>query len=205
MLYTVPNRDLLFETTSKKYLDLLNKFKNTELPMVSGPWDFSPIYDILGCMPDSTKLFESVSSNMNDVTDYTIGAIGFSVIQADKRAAPHIDNHPQDGRFKRYHLPLQIPKNARLNVMENGTDFYKEYSWEVGKWMRFEALQHIHFPTSGKDAECDRIIVIMDVFEGEADPKDILEYYETVENLGWLEGIDFRPYYEKYISNKKNK
>lgn len=202
MLFKIENRDSLFGKTSEKYLDLLKSFKETELTTVSGPWDFSPIYDILGCMPDKTGLFKSISSNMNVSSDYTIGAIGFSVIPPDRPVAPHIDNHPHDGRFKRLHLPLQIPKNARLNVMENGTDFYKEYSWEVGKWMRFDALQHVHYPTSGKNAEFDRIIIIMDIFEGDPDQQDVFEYYETIEGLGWLEGIDFRPYFEKYISNK---
>jgi hypothetical protein len=154
-------------------------------------------------MENRTEEFKEFFDHMYGDLDYTIGAIGFSVIPPGRCAAPHIDNHPHDGRFKRYHLPLQLPKNARLNVMENGTDFYKEYSWELGKWMRFEALQHVHFPTSGENAEFDRIIIIMDIFEGEITNKDLFEYYEVIEDLGWLEGINFRPYYEKYISEKK--
>jgi hypothetical protein len=43
----------------------------------------------------------------------------------------------------------------------------------------------------------------MDVFDGEVSDEDVYEYYEEIERLGArINGVDFRPYYDKYIQNK---
>jgi|SaaInlStandDraft_4_1057021.scaffolds.fasta_scaffold68677_1 hypothetical protein len=207
MLITIPCRDKFFEETSKHYKEILEEFKgkNGEIFTIVGPWDFSPIYDILGSMPSQVSEFKSIVDNIESVTDYTIAAIGMSIFPVGKPRSPHTDNHPTDGRFKRYHLPLQLTDTSFIHVLENGTNDWKQYPWELGKWMEFEGIQHTHYPYNEDPNNIPRIVLILDVFEGEALDQDVWDYYIEIEKLGWISDNNFRPHYEKYILNKKNK
>jgi len=199
MLNEVENRDKFFEVTSNTYSEILEHYNKEDA--IDGPWRFTPIYDILGAMPDKTHLFKSISNSIEKISGYTLLAMGISDFSADRNRYPHKDNHPKDGRFKRYHLALQLTDTSFLYVMEDGTDEWVAYPWVLGKWMRFDGIHHYHYPyneTEGKS----RIVVLLDILEGDAEDKDVYDYYEYIETLGWIVGVDYRKNYLEYVSGR---
>ena len=201
MLTKVSNRDTFFKETSTHYTEILKEFDNAGIEIMGTPWGFAPIYNILGLAVDSTSKFKSISENINSITDYTIISMGLSIIEPGNDPAPHYDLHPVSSNFKRYHLPLQLTDTSAIYVQEQ--DEWKKYTWELGEWMQFSGINHLHYPLNKDENGIARVVLLLDVFEGEVEDKDVYEYYEEIERLGArINGIDFRPNFEKYIHNK---
>jgi hypothetical protein len=200
MLTRVDNRDTFFKETSTHYKEILKEFNNSSIEIMKEPWGFAPIYDILGMVKNNVSEFKTISDNINSTTDYTISSMGISIVNPGNIPAPHFDHHPTDG-FKRYHLPLQLTDTSVLCVQENSE--WKEHTWELGNWMHFSGTNYLHYPLNEDKNGISRIILLVDVFEGVISDKDLYDYYEETERLdARIKGIDFRPYYEKYIQNK---
>jgi hypothetical protein len=201
MLTRVSNRDTFFKETSERYTELLEEHNNSIIEVMGYPWGFVPIYNILGLAEDNVSSFKSISENINSITDYTVISMGISIIESGNTPAPHYDLHPTNTNFKRYHLPLQITDTAFLYVEEG--EEWKKYPWKLGKWMQFTGINHLHYPLNEDENGESRIVLLMDVFDGEVSDEDVYEYYEEIERLGArINGVDFRPYYDKYIQNK---
>ena len=199
MLYEVLNRDEFFRILSDNYKEILNEFLTSDIELMPFPWRAAPLYNILNVMGNHLDKFPTISDNMKFVDGYTIVSIGIGLLNKDDSPAPHVDLHPSNGNFKRYHLPLQLTDTSFMYIQEDGE--CKKYRWELGKWMLFTGIDKIHHPLNGE--EKDRIVLVVDTFEGDVCDKDIYEYYEVIENLGArLNTIDFRPYYEEYIKKK---
>jgi hypothetical protein len=201
MLTKVDNKDNLFRETSKQYKEILKEFDNSDIEVMGTPWGFVPIFNILGLAENNVPSFKSISENIDSVTGYTIISMGLSIVEAGNTPAPHSDLHPTNTNFKRYHLPLQLTDTSFLCVEENSE--WKRYSWSLGEWMQFEGINHLHYPINEDKDEKKRILLLMDVFDGGVSDKDVYEYYEEIERLGArINGVDFRPYFDKYIQNK---
>ena len=201
MLTEVYNRDKLFEETSKLYKEILQEYFDSPLNVIDGPWEFIPIYDILHLSDDNTSLFESINKNITFVNGYTIIALGVSLFPAGFPESPHIDKHSEIEGFRRYHLPIQLTDTSYLYVKQDNSEIFDKYSWELGKWMEFTGLDKIHYPLNEDKGGISRIVLIMDIIEGDASEKDIYDYYANTEELGWTKDKDFRPYFEKNINN----
>jgi hypothetical protein len=202
VLDVVENRDKFFEETSKHYLDLLKEYSSKDA--IDYFWKFTPVYNILGVMPDKSGDFKSIVENLDKVDGYTVLAIGISEFPADREKCPHTDTHPRDGRFKRYHLALQTTDTSFLYVKENGKDEWIGHPWDLGKWMEFEGIHHLHYPYN-ETKGISRIVILLDILEGEASNQDIYDYYSYIETLGWIVDKDFRHNYKDFIKKKEEK
>ena len=201
MLIEVNNRDTFFEETSNRYEQLLKELENSNIEVMGTPWGFVPIFNILNLFENNVSKFKSISDNIDSVEDYTIISMGMSIIEPGNDPAPHFDLHPTNGEFKRYHLPLQLTDTSAIYVQENNG--WEKYTWELGKWMQFTSIDHLHYPLNEDKNGIPRVLLLMDVFEGDASDEDIYEYYEEIERLGArIKGTDFRPYFDKYIKKK---
>lgn len=194
----------MLEETSKHYKGILNEYHNSSLNKIIGAWEFIPIYDILNLVDDNISIFDSVHQNITYAKGYDIISLGFSILNSNTPKFPHIDKHFEIDGFKRYHLPLQLTNTSYLYVKEDGSEKFNNYPWELGTWSEFNGLDKVHYPLNGDKEGKSRIILILDIIEGVASDSDVYDYYSNTEELGWTKDIDFRPYYEKYVLNKKN-
>ena len=202
MLANVQNRDKFFENLSENYKEVLDEFLKSDVEMMPYPWPSVPLYNILNIIENHLDKFPTISENLKYVDGYTIVSIGVSILNYTCKSSPHKDLHPTDGNFKRFHLPLQLTDTSFMYIQEDDGE-YKKYSWELGKWSQFTAIDKTHYPLNEDKDGVDRILLMVDLFEGEVSDKDVYEYYEVIETLGArLNEFDFRPYYDKYIQNK---
>ena len=76
----------------------------------------------------------------------------------------HSEAYPET--MHRYHIPLHACVNAVIHIEEDDTG-WQDYTWEDGFAYEFENPQNNHY-LSHNDTVDDRIIIILDVFEGVA-------------------------------------
>jgi len=201
MLVLTDNLDELFKQTELYYKDILSVYESNKevLHSLKGPWTFVPLWDVLKVMPDQISHFKSINENISQVGNNTLMAVGLSSILREDGVSPHADNHPKDGRFKRFHLALQLTPTSKIHVTDdNGNS--DVYEWELGKWMEFDGVKYQHYPENLDDTP--RIVLIIDVFVGDVSDEDLLDYYIEIEKLGWINKLDFRPNYNEYIATK---
>jgi hypothetical protein len=74
----------------------------------------------------------------------------------------HSEAYPEN--MHRYHIPLHACDNAVIHIEEDNT-VWTDYTWEDGFAYEFENPQNNHY-LSHNDTVDDRIIIILDVFEG---------------------------------------
>jgi hypothetical protein len=192
--------DQFFRETSLRYKEILDIYQKneSEFEQIDGPLKYTPLYDILGAWVPQINSFDAIKENLPKGDDYKIVAIGISSISKIHGKSPHTDDHPTDGRFKRFHLPLKLTPSSKISVLEN--DVLKEYTWDLGKWMEFTGVHLPHFPSN--DENSPRIVMLVDVFLGDVDNRDIFEWYETIDELGWFRGISWKNNYIDYVNNK---
>jgi len=76
--------------------------------------------------------------------------------------AIHSESYPET--MHRYHIPLHACVNAVIHIEEDDTG-WQDYTWEDGFAYEFENPQNNHY-LSHNDIADDRIVIILDVFEG---------------------------------------
>ena len=74
----------------------------------------------------------------------------------------HSEAYPET--MHRYHIPLHACVNAVIHIEEDDTG-WQDYTWEDGFAYEFENPQNTHY-LSHNDIADDRIVIILDVFEG---------------------------------------
>ena len=74
----------------------------------------------------------------------------------------HSEAYPET--MHRYHIPLHACVNAVIHIEEDDTG-WQDYTWEDGFAYEFENPQNNHY-LSHNDIADDRIVIILDVFEG---------------------------------------
>ena len=193
LLPTVTNRDKFFEETSNSSQELLSEFNSIRSSMgmeESSPWKYYPIHDILGVWESAIGSFKSIKENIDSITDYKILTLGLSIYSSDDGYKMHTDDQGFPSNFRRYHLPLQLTENSRL-VMHNG----QELTWELGNWQEFLGMDITHSPYNPDKEE--RIVLLMDVLEGEVDKQDVLNYYKDMADHSI--STNFEELYNDYV------
>jgi hypothetical protein len=204
MLKTISNESDFFVKIAESYADILATYVDEydNLRSFYLPWTYTFLYDVLGTFPPQYEIFDSIRDNLASASEggNTLVSISISDINKQDGIAPHKDTHPTNGNFKRCHLPLQLTPTSKIHVIgDDGVD--NTYEWTLGEWVEFEGMQYLHYPENLEDKA--RVLLIVDYFVGEMSDQDLYDYYIERQALLNVDArADFRPAYEKFISNR---
>jgi len=176
----VENRENLL----KEYNSVKDTIKRQN-PQYHPEWDIIFLKDSwFGERKNYSKLplLKSLMENIPD--DIYLVLSMYSVIQPGMIGHFHSEPYPRENGYRRYHIPLQIPKGVRFEV--EGEPLY---DWEVGEVYEFTnpgTMHRILYPEGNKE----RVVFLIDVFEDHKPTKEELDYC-------YVTGSRFLEYSEK--------
>lgn len=129
---------------------------------------------------ENSKYLPSLINILNSSKDEThVLMVMISDVISNVPQTPHTEELP-DG-ITRYHVPVKYNPNARLNVLTEG--IYKPYKWGKNNVFEFDEAHIPHYISCVGD-DGNRIVIMVDIFEGSLSDKklkEITQWYDEWE------------------------
>jgi hypothetical protein len=155
----VDNRKKILE----EYLKSHQKFQTIN-PPGQEKWNLDVVKDDvvdklnMALTPFLESLIQKIPKN-HQLLDVTFSRVVAGLNTETENHGWHFEPFPVDKGFKRFHVPLQIQGNVRLETKSG--DFY---TWEEGKQYLFDSITSPHRIVYEGEG-LDRIVLLIDVFE----------------------------------------